>query len=63
MYLSYACLVYLQKFDGVPSDNFLFIMQSGAVMGILGFVCTQFPDTYLTIIFLPIYKFTAGMVC
>ncbi|XP_076246142.1 rhomboid family intramembrane serine protease rho-7 isoform X2 [Calliopsis andreniformis] len=34
---------------------------SGAVMGVLGFVCTQFPDTYLTIIFLPMYIFTAGM--
>ncbi|XP_043255291.1 presenilins-associated rhomboid-like protein, mitochondrial [Colletes gigas] len=34
---------------------------SGAVMGILGFVCTQFPDTYLAIIFLPMYKFTASM--
>ncbi|XP_015429709.1 PREDICTED: presenilins-associated rhomboid-like protein, mitochondrial [Dufourea novaeangliae] len=33
---------------------------SGAVMAILGFVCSQFPDTYLTIIFLPMYKFTAS---
>ncbi|XP_054016732.1 presenilins-associated rhomboid-like protein, mitochondrial [Hylaeus anthracinus] len=34
---------------------------SGAVMGVFGFICTQFPDTYFSIIFLPMYKFTAGM--
>ena len=33
---------------------------SGAVMGILGYVCTEFPNTYLSIIFLPMIKFTAS---
>ncbi|XP_015608681.1 presenilins-associated rhomboid-like protein, mitochondrial isoform X2 [Cephus cinctus] len=33
---------------------------SGAIMGILGFVCTHYPDTRLSIIFLPMYTFTAG---
>ncbi|XP_076658950.1 rhomboid family intramembrane serine protease rho-7 [Halictus rubicundus] len=33
---------------------------SGAIMGILGYTCTQFPDIYLTIIFLPMYKFAAS---
>jgi len=31
-------------------------------MGILGFVCTQYPDIRLCIVFLPILTFTAGMV-
>lgn len=34
---------------------------SGAVMGTLGFVCNQFPDTYLSIVFLPMYKFPADV--
>lgn len=33
---------------------------SGAIMGILGFVCTQYPDTRLAILFLPMFTFTAG---
>lgn len=32
-------------------------------MGILGFICTQYPDIQLSIIFLPMFTFTAGMVC
>lgn len=32
-------------------------------MGILGFICTQFPTTYMSIVFLPMLKFTAGTVC
>lgn len=31
-------------------------------MGILGFICTQYPDIHLSIIFLPMLTFTAGMV-
>ena len=54
---SFASHIYKTAF-GFQSPS---LGASGAVMGILGFVCTQFPDTYLTIIFLPIYKFTAGM--
>nr|XP_023020387.1 presenilins-associated rhomboid-like protein, mitochondrial [Leptinotarsa decemlineata] len=33
---------------------------SGAIMAILGYVCTQYPDTRLGIIFLPIFTFSAG---
>ncbi|KAJ8921051.1 hypothetical protein NQ315_015847 [Exocentrus adspersus] len=33
---------------------------SGAIMGILGYVCTQFPDTRLGIILLPVFTFSAG---
>ncbi|XP_015517336.1 presenilin-associated rhomboid-like protein, mitochondrial isoform X1 [Neodiprion pinetum] len=41
---------------------------SGAIMGILSFACTQYPDSRLSIIFLPMYTFTAdsaikAMVC
>ncbi|KYN28021.1 Presenilins-associated rhomboid-like protein, mitochondrial [Trachymyrmex cornetzi] len=35
--------------------------KSGAIMGILGFVCIQYPDIRLSIVFLPILTFTAGM--
>ncbi|XP_031828947.1 rhomboid family intramembrane serine protease rho-7 isoform X2 [Nomia melanderi] len=33
---------------------------SGAIMGILGFTCTEFPNIYISIIFLPMYTFAAG---
>jgi rhomboid-like protein len=33
---------------------------SGAIMAILAFVCAQYPDTKLSIIFLPQIQFTAG---
>lgn len=33
---------------------------SGAIMAILGYVCTQYPDTKLGIIFLPFLTFSAG---
>ncbi|KAG5896528.1 hypothetical protein JTB14_020501 [Gonioctena quinquepunctata] len=33
---------------------------SGAIMAILGYVCTQYPDTRLGIIFLPVFTFSAG---
>ncbi|CAH1957734.1 unnamed protein product [Acanthoscelides obtectus] len=33
---------------------------SGAIMAVLGYVCTQFPDTRLGIILLPIITFSAG---
>ena len=31
-------------------------------MGILAFICTQFPDTKLSLIFLPQFTFSAGAV-
>ncbi|XP_026480989.1 presenilins-associated rhomboid-like protein, mitochondrial isoform X2 [Ctenocephalides felis] len=33
---------------------------SGAIMGIIGYVCSQYPDTTLSIIFLPFLQFSAG---
>ncbi|KAG1688948.1 Presenilins-associated rhomboid-like protein, mitochondrial [Nymphon striatum] len=33
---------------------------SGAILGILGFTCTEFPDSKLALVFLPFYTFTAG---
>lgn len=39
-----------------------FLLQSGAIMAILGYVCTQFPDTKLGIIFLPFFTFPAEAV-
>ncbi|XP_043275474.1 presenilins-associated rhomboid-like protein, mitochondrial isoform X2 [Venturia canescens] len=35
---------------------------SGAIMGVLGFICTQYPESMLNIAFLPMWKFTAGSV-
>lgn len=32
-------------------------------MGVLGFVCTHYPDVQLNIVFLPMFTFSAGMVC
>ncbi|KAJ2946454.1 hypothetical protein O0L34_g12497 [Tuta absoluta] len=33
---------------------------SGAIMAVLSYVCVQYPDTKLSIIFLPMYTFAAG---
>ncbi|XP_045760919.1 presenilins-associated rhomboid-like protein, mitochondrial [Maniola jurtina] len=33
---------------------------SGAIMAVLSYVCVQYPDTRLSIIFLPMYTFAAG---
>ncbi|KAL9696721.1 hypothetical protein quinque_016300 [Culex quinquefasciatus] len=33
---------------------------SGAIMAVLAYVCTQYPDTQLSIVFLPMYTFSAG---
>ncbi|XP_076181443.1 rhomboid family intramembrane serine protease rho-7 [Ptiloglossa arizonensis] len=35
---------------------------SGAILGIFGFVCTEFPSTQLSFIFLPMYKFSSSTV-
>lgn len=34
---------------------------SGAIMAILAYVCSQYPDTQLSIVFLPMYTFSAGV--
>jgi rhomboid-like protein len=35
---------------------------SGAIMAILAYVCAKYPDTQLSIIFLPMVQFSAGAV-
>ncbi|KYM83321.1 Presenilins-associated rhomboid-like protein, mitochondrial [Atta colombica] len=55
---SFASHVYKNMF-GMPGLSLG--AKSGAIMGILGFVCTQYPDIRLCIVFLPILTFTAGM--
>ncbi|XP_011872732.1 PREDICTED: presenilins-associated rhomboid-like protein, mitochondrial [Vollenhovia emeryi] len=57
VFSSFASHVYKTMF-GVPG---LSLGASGAIMGILGFVCTQNPDARLHIIFLPMFAFTASM--
>ncbi|XP_025266908.1 presenilins-associated rhomboid-like protein, mitochondrial isoform X2 [Camponotus floridanus] len=54
---SFASHAYKIMF-GVPG---LSLGASGAIMGVLGFICTQYPDIRLSIIFLPMFTFTAGM--
>lgn len=54
---SFASHLYKVAF-GLPG---LSLGASGAIMGVLGFVCTQYPDTRLGILFLPMFTFTAGM--
>ncbi|XP_077268472.1 rhomboid family intramembrane serine protease rho-7 isoform X1 [Temnothorax americanus] len=54
---SFASHVYKTMF-GVPG---LSLGASGAIMGVLGFLCTQYPDLRLSVIFLPMVTFTAGM--
>ncbi len=43
-------------------NNSKLFLQSGAIMAILAFVCVQYPDTELGIIFLPMLTFSAGAV-
>ncbi|KAI8515203.1 hypothetical protein Bbelb_077940 [Branchiostoma belcheri] len=50
---SYAAKVGLQRFG--PS-----LGASGAIMGVLGLVCTQVPEAQLAIVFFPFVTFTAG---
>lgn len=33
--------------------------QSGAILGILAYVCSKYPDTQLQIMFLPMFQFSA----
>ena len=35
---------------------------SGAIMAILGLICTEFPNTQLAVLFLPMFAFYAGNV-
>lgn len=47
-------------YKAVTSQPGLSLGASGAIMAILSFVCTQYPETRLSIIFLPFFTFTAG---
>lgn len=38
----------------------MFPLQSGAIMTVLAYVCAQYPDTQLSILFLPTITFSAG---
>ncbi|PSN32127.1 Presenilins-associated rhomboid-like protein [Blattella germanica] len=49
---------YLHKVFSKPG---LSLGASGAIMAVLGYVCTQYPDTKLSIIFLPFFTFPAGV--
>lgn len=40
----------------------LISFQSGAIMAILAYICSKYPDGQLSIIFLPMFKFSAAMV-
>lgn len=33
--------------------------KSGAILGILGYICTRYPETKLQIMFLPMFQFSA----
>ncbi|XP_031638416.1 presenilins-associated rhomboid-like protein, mitochondrial [Contarinia nasturtii] len=61
LYLSAGCVAsfasYFHKvFAGVGGAS---LGASGAILGILGYVCTRFPDTQLQIMFLPMFQFSA----
>ncbi|KAK7866357.1 hypothetical protein R5R35_003283 [Gryllus longicercus] len=47
-------------YKALTSQPGLSLGASGAIMAVLGYVCTQYPDTRLSIIFLPVLSFTAG---
>nr|CAD7458798.1 unnamed protein product [Timema tahoe] len=47
-------------FKVVTSQPGLSLGASGAIMAVLAYVCTKFPDTKLSIIFLPFFTFPAG---
>lgn len=39
---------------------YMIYFQSGAIMAVLAYVCAQYPDTQLSILFLPMLTFSAG---
>lgn len=47
-------------FKTIVAQPGLSLGASGAIMAILGYVCTQYPDTQLSVVFLPMYTFSAG---
>ncbi|XP_058454077.1 presenilins-associated rhomboid-like protein, mitochondrial [Malaya genurostris] len=62
MYLS-ACVIASfasHVFKTVMRQPGLSLGASGAIMAVLAYVCSQYPDTQLSILFLPMYTFSAG---
>lgn len=64
MYLSAGVLASFASnlFKTVVRQPGLSLGASGAIMGVLGYVCCQYPDTQLSIVFLPMFTFSAGTV-
>nr|XP_014095981.2 presenilins-associated rhomboid-like protein, mitochondrial [Bactrocera oleae] len=62
VYLSAGVIASLSSiiYKTVTSKPGLSIGASGAIMAILAFVCAKYPDTQLSILFLPMLNFSAG---
>lgn len=62
MYLSAGVISSFASFlfKVVANQPGLSLGASGAIMSVLSYVCVQYPDTKLSIIFLPMYTFAAG---
>uniref|UniRef100_A0A182NRE1 rhomboid protease n=1 Tax=Anopheles dirus TaxID=7168 RepID=A0A182NRE1_9DIPT len=62
MYLSAGVIASFAShvFKTVVRQPGLSLGASGAIMGVLAYVCSQYPDTQLSILFLPMYTFSAG---
>ncbi|XP_053601400.1 presenilin-associated rhomboid-like protein, mitochondrial isoform X2 [Plodia interpunctella] len=62
MYLSAGVISSFASFlyKVVANQPGLSLGASGAIMSVLSYVCVQYPDTRLSIIFLPMYTFAAG---
>lgn len=61
LYLIAGCVAsyasYMHKvFAGISGSS---LGASGAILGILGYVCSKYPDTQLQIMFLPMFQFSA----
>ncbi|CAG9575766.1 unnamed protein product [Danaus chrysippus] len=62
MYLSAGVISSFASFiyKVISNQPGLSLGASGAIMSVLSYVCVQYPDTRLSIIFLPMYTFAAG---
>ena len=47
------------KFDGAVICSTVTYSVSGAILGLIGYICMKLPDSRLSIIFLPQWSFTA----
>lgn len=52
-------ILFLTQDSKVFSTFFFKTLQSGAILGILGYICTKYPDTQLQIMFIPQFQFSA----